>query len=138
MSKLSFDIGTAAAIGGYIAAFVGAILYAFSRQPKQTIQNYKELAESQEKRIADLEAKAEAQHADHIESIKAIADLQGQIKVYKELPLQEMATAMQKISSTNDNILNILQKSAITLAVDTHDAANAVAEVKADLSKKKR
>lgn len=131
MSKLSFDLGSAAAIGGYIAAFVGAILYAFSRQPKQTIANYKELAESQEKRITALEAQAKIDHENHISNIKAIADLQGQIKVYKELPLQELAEA-------NKNILNILQQSAITLAIDTHDAASAVAEVKTDLKNKRK
>lgn len=104
MSKLSFDLGSAAAIGGYIAAFVGAILYAFSRQPKQTIANYKELAESQEKRITALEAQATIDYQNHIDNIKAIADLQGQIKVYKELPLQEMAAAMQDISTVNQGI----------------------------------
>lgn len=104
MNAITFDIGTAVAIGGYVAAAVGAVLYALSRQPKQTIQNYKELAESQEKRISALEAQATIDRQNHIDNNKAIADLQGQIKVYKELPLQEMAAAMQDISAVNQGI----------------------------------
>ena len=104
MHAIAFDFGTAAAIGGYVAAAVGAVLYALSRQPKVTIENYKELAESQEKRITALEAQAAIDYQNHIDNIKAIADLQGQIKVYKELPLQEMAAAMQDISTVNQGI----------------------------------
>lgn len=97
------------AIIGYISLAVGSILALFSRIPKQTITNYEQLSVAQEKRIAALEEQSKVDHKNHLENIKAIADLQGQIKVYKELPLQEMAKAIE----SNRQILLSLQSSAI-------------------------
>jgi len=113
------------AIIGYISLIVGSILALFSRLPKQTIENYEQLSVAQEKRIAALEDQSKIDHKNHLENIKAIADLQGQIKVYKELPLQEMATAMQKISEvnetiarSNEQILKTLNASAVIASED--------------------
>lgn len=97
------------AIIGYISLAVGSALALFSRIPKQTITNYEQLSIAQEKRIAALEEQSKVDHKNHLENIKAIADLQGQIKVYKELPLQEMAKAIE----SNRQILLSLQSSAI-------------------------
>lgn len=123
------------AVIGYISLLVGSILALFSRIPKQTIANYEQLSVAQEKRIAALEDQSKIDHKNHLENIKAIADLQGQIKVYKELPLQEMAKAMQDISEgnkaiaeSNRQILLSLQSSAIIAADDreilTHPTQN--------------
>ena len=113
------------AIIGYISLAVGSILALFSRIPKQTITNYEQLSVAQEKRIAALEEQSKVDHKNHLENIKAIADLQGQIKVYKELPLQEMAKAMQDISDgnkaiaeSNRQILLSLQRSAMIASED--------------------
>lgn len=113
------------AIIGYISLLVGSILALFSRIPKQTITNYEQLSVAQEKRIAALEEQSKIDHKNHLENIKAIADLQGQIKVYKELPLQKMAKAMQDISDgnkaiaeSNRQILLSLQSSAIIVSED--------------------
>lgn len=97
------------AIIGYISLAVGSALALFSRIPKQTITNYEQLSIAQEKRIAALEERSKVDHKNHLENIKAIADLQGQIKVYKELPLQEIAKAIE----SNRQILLSLQSSAI-------------------------
>lgn len=113
------------AIIGYVSLLVGSILALFSRIPKQTITNYEQLSVAQEKRIAALEEQSKVDHKNHLENIKAIADLQGQIKVYKELPLQEMAKAMQDISDgnkaiaeSNRQILLSLQSSAMIASED--------------------
>ena len=113
------------AIIGYISLAVGSALALFSRIPKQTITNYEQLSIAQEKRIAALEEQSKIDHKNHLENIKAIADLQGQIKVYKELPLQEMAKAMQDISDgnkaiaeSNRQILISLQSSAMIASQD--------------------
>ena len=113
------------AIIGYISLAVGSILALFSRIPKQTITNYEQLSVAQEKRIAALEEQSKIDHKNHLENIKAIADLQGQIKVYKELPLQQMAKAMQDISEgnkaiaeSNRQILLSLQSSAMIASED--------------------
>ena len=104
MNTTAIDIGTIVSVSGYVSFIIGGILYARSKVPSQTIQNYKELAESQEKRISALEAQATIDYQNHIDNIKDVADLQGQIKVYKELALQEMAAAMQDISTVNQGI----------------------------------
>lgn len=88
---------------------ISSIFYLRSQLPKQTIQNQKELIETYEKRLKALEDQAEQDKKQHIENVKAIAELQGQIKVYKELPLQEIAKAIE----SNRQILLSLQSSAI-------------------------
>lgn len=99
---------------GYVVGIGGGILALFSRIPKQTITNYEQLSIAQEKRIAALEEQSKVDHKNHLENIKAIADLQGQIKVYKELPLQEMAKAIE----SNRQILLSLQRSAMIASED--------------------
>lgn len=110
---------------GYIVGIGGGVLALISRIPKQTITNYEQLSVAQEKRIKALEDQSKVDHKNHLENIKAIADLQGQIKVYKELPLREMAKAMQDISDgnkaiaeSNRQILLSLQNSAVIAAGD--------------------
>lgn len=110
---------------GYVSLVVGSILALFSRIPKQTISNQKDLIETYEKRLKALEDQKDEDRKQHIENVKAIAELQGQIKVYKELPLQEMATAMQEISrvnktiaESNTEILRTLKDSALIAADD--------------------
>lgn len=110
---------------GYIVGVGGGILALFSRIPKQTISNQKDLIETYEKRLKALEDQSAEDRRNHLEQVRAIADLQGQIKVYKELPLQEMATAMQRISQvnetiakSNEQILKTLNASAIIAAGD--------------------
>lgn len=116
------------AIVGYISLAVSAILTLFSRIPKQTIENQKELIDTYEKRLKSLEDQRELDRKQHIDNVKAIAELQGQIKVYKELPLQEMADAMKQISDvnktiaeSNQEILKTLKSSALIAAEDRVD-----------------
>lgn len=120
---MQLDLSTAINVVGFAAFIVGGLLYARSKVPTQTIVNYKLLTESQEKRIKALEDQSKADQKNHLDNVKALADLQGQIKVYKELPLQEMASAMQKISAVNEviaesnkKILERLDSSAHLLA----------------------
>ncbi|CAB4183069.1 hypothetical protein UFOVP1439_56 [uncultured Caudovirales phage] len=95
---------------GYISLIIGSILALASRIPKQTITNQKELIETYEKRLKALEDQKEEDRKQHIENVKAIAELQGQINVYKELPLQQMADTMREIAQTNKKILEIVSK----------------------------
>lgn len=131
-------------IGAYLVGIGGSVLALFSRIPKQTIQNQKDLIETYEKRLKALEDQALEDKKQHIENVRAIADLQGQIKVYKELPLQEMASAMQEISrvnkgiaDSNTEILRTLKASAITLAENTTETMHGTAQVAIDLKKNK-
>lgn len=110
---------------GYVALVAGSALAIFSRIPKQTITNQKDLIETYEKRLKALEEQGKEDQRQHIQNVKDIADLQGQIKVYKELPLQEMAGAMKDISevnkqiaASNQEILKTLKSSAVIAAGD--------------------
>lgn len=129
---------------GYIALAIGSVLTLFSRIPKQTIANQKDLIDTYEKRLKTLEDQGKEDKKQHIENVKAIAELQGQIKVYKELPLQDMALAMKEMASasrTNADysreILKTLKSSAKTLAFDTEQTMQGTAEVALELKKNK-
>jgi flagellar motility protein MotE (MotC chaperone) len=87
---------------------ISSVFYLRSQLPKQTIQNQKELIETYEKRLKALEDQANEDKKQHIENVKAIADLQGQIKVYKEIPLQSIADSMKELAATNRQILALL------------------------------
>ena len=128
---MQIDLNLAFSVIGYSGFIIGGILYARSKVPNQTITNYKLLSESQDKRIKGLEDQSKIDQKNHMDNIKAIADLQGQIKVYKELPLQEMAAAMQKMSTVNEGIAKsnelilaaIRSSNAVTAATLAHDTA---------------
>lgn len=113
---MQVDFNTIFNSAGYLGFIVGSLLYARSKVPNQTITNYKLLTESQEKRIAALEEQKKLDQETQVENIKAIADLQGQLKTYKDLPLKEIAEALGKISNSNELILSTLNKSAVILA----------------------
>lgn len=89
---------------------ISSILAIRSQIPKQTIANQKELIETYEKRLKALEDQAELDKKQHLENVKAIAELQGQINVYKELPLQQMADSMREIAQTNKKILTLIKE----------------------------
>lgn len=96
-----------------ISAFfliVSSIIYLKSQLPKQTIANQKELIETYEKRLKALEDQAELDKKQHLENVKAIAELQGQLKVYKEIPLQQIADSMKELSATNKKILTLIKE----------------------------
>lgn len=93
-----------------IFLIISSALAIVSRLPKQTIENQKTLIETYEKRLKALEDQKEEDRKQHIENVKAIAELQGQINVYKELPLQQMADSMREIAQTNKKILNIIKE----------------------------
>jgi len=89
---------------------VSSFLAIKSQIPKQTIENQKTLIETYEKRLKALEDQKEEDRKQHIENVKAIAELQGQINVYKELPLQQMADSMREIAQTNKKILTLIKE----------------------------
>lgn len=69
-----------------------AYLIVKSRIPKETIDQQSKLIETLQGRVKALE---DAHHSNQ----KAIGTLEGQIKVYKELPLQEIAKSLQVLET---------------------------------------
>lgn len=113
----SQSIGAIINITGYIALIVGAILILKS---KIKTDNIKDLTE----RVKILEKEREYSREQHIENQKAISNLEGQLKTYKEIPLQQIANSLEslpKLVESNGKILSVLQKSA-AIAADDADA----------------
>jgi hypothetical protein len=106
----------------------GSILYARNRIPQQNVQNLTALTNTYEKRIKALEDELRDNHKLQLQNVSAIADLQGQVKVYKELPLRELADGINEVvkisrdnALSNQHILETLQESAIALSTEKHD-----------------
>lgn len=100
-------------------AFVGGVfIYTRGRIPQQTIKNLQDLADSQTKSITELKE-------GRIEDAKVMARLEGQLALYKELPLRELANGIKNVvriskdnADSNHKILNELKKSSIIAAED--------------------
>jgi len=100
-------------------AFVGGtLLYFRSRIPQQNVKNLTILTDTYEKRIKALEDELNENHNLQLANVKAIADLQGQIKVYKDLPLRELADGIKAVNTSNQRIVDILERNATIAAAD--------------------
>lgn len=113
MSILSL-IGYIAGAVGFLAVIASAIVVTRSATSKQTIDSQKDLIDTlikgkdeQKDQIADLLGK-------HIESTKAIAGLQGQVDVLKNIPLKEISGDLKSISA-GMNSLSTNQKEIVQL-----------------------
>jgi hypothetical protein len=106
----------------------GSILYARNRIPQQNVQNLTALVSTYEKRIKAMEDELKDSHNLQLQNVSAIADLQGQVKVYKELPLRELADGINEVvkiskenAVSNQHILETLQRSAAALSTEKRD-----------------
>lgn len=109
----SQSIGTAINITGYLALVVGAVLILKSKIKTDNINDLTE-------RVKILEKEREYAREQHIENQKAISNLEGQLKTYKEIPLQQIANSLSQLFDSNGQILSVLQKSAVIAAEDAH------------------
>lgn len=110
-------LGWAGSVFGLVALITGAVMIIRSTATKTTIIQQKELIDilnasrdEQRVQIQDLNEK-------HIESSKAIAGLQGQVDVLKNIPLKEIsadmksiATQMNSLSTNQQEITNLLKQ----------------------------
>lgn len=84
-----------------VAALVWAI---FKNQTvRATIVSQKELIDTLTAQVSELRTL-------HIENEKAISRLSGQVEVYKELPLTQIANSMESIAKNQQEIIRILKK----------------------------
>lgn len=91
-------------IAEIIAAVILAVLFIKSRLPEKTIDQQKRLIDALSGRVDELTRS-------HNENREAIAELNGQIRVYKELPLQEIAKSLQILETLPANIQTMQQES---------------------------
>jgi hypothetical protein len=99
----------------------GTLIYFKSRIPQENVKNLIILTDTYEKRIKALEDELKDNHQIQLSNVSAIADLQGQVKVYKELPLQELAEGIKQNNEISNKILDTLNKSADIAEAVAHD-----------------
>lgn len=90
--------------GTIVIAGIAAIFWAVFKNAtvKQTIQSQKDLIDTLTIQVDELRKL-------HLDNEKAISKLSGQVEVYKELPLGDMAASMKAMSETQVRILELLK-----------------------------
>jgi septal ring factor EnvC (AmiA/AmiB activator) len=88
-------------------------------------ENLKDLKE----RVEILERERDEARVQHVENQKAIANLEGQLSTYKEIPLKQIAESLQELSKSNEKILTVLEGSAIIAATDRDTLLNTSSHV---------
>ena len=102
---------------GYIGYVVGAVVILFS---KTKSDNIKDLLD----RVKILESDREDARAQHVDNQRAIANLEGQLSTYKEIPLKSIAQSLEslpKIVESNQKILDTLKSSAHIAIAEAQD-----------------
>jgi hypothetical protein len=114
---------------GFITLVIGAIAYIKSTTRKvndtastELISNLTKLREIDREEFNNRLKSLEAQH---VEDAKLLANMQGQIATYKEIPLERLAKAMEAMAVdtranavSNSAILDTLKRSALIAATD--------------------
>ena len=95
---------------GYILGVAGAITILFSRVKNENLKDLRarvEILENERKEYKELlETEREQARKQHVSNREAIAKLQGQVEIYKDLQLKSIA-------ETNRKILDVLKSSAL-------------------------
>ena len=115
---MNSTISLAITISGYISLVVGAILVLMSKVKTDNLNDLKE-------RVDILEKELRYAKDEHMENQKAISNLQGQLQTYKEIPLKSIASSLDKLSDSNNRILETLKGSAVIAATDRDALVNA-------------
>ncbi len=107
------------AIIGYAALAVSSalVIIANRQNAKSKIKddNIKDLVA----RVEILEKEREYAREQHLENQKAIAHLEGQLKTYKDIPLQQIADSIKALATTQDAVLKRMNESA---KISKHEA----------------
>lgn len=91
---------------GYLVGVVGAVTIIFSKVKTDNLNDLKE-------RVDILEKERDEARKQHLENQKAIANLEGQLATYKEIPLKSIAKSLDELSTSNGKILDRLENSAV-------------------------
>lgn len=91
--------------GTVVVAGIAAIFFAVfkDKTTRAIITQQKDLIDTLSAQVGELRTL-------HMDNEKAISRLEGQVEVYKELPLSKIATAMEQITLTQGKILKELEK----------------------------
>lgn len=143
-------IGYIAGGFGLISVVAASVVIVKSTTAKTTIAQQNELIVVLTQSKNEQKEQIGVLQGQHAEAMKAIANMQGQIDILKNIPLVNIDTTLKAIATFNENlaasnaqivdtnnkILESLTSSASTLAKNTADVADAVEHVKSDLKSK--
>jgi hypothetical protein len=87
-------------IAGIVAVFFAVFK---DKTTRAIITQQKDLIDTLSAQVSELRTL-------HMDNEKAISRLEGQVEVYKELPLSKIAAAMEQITKTQGKILKELEK----------------------------
>jgi hypothetical protein len=93
---------------GYAGYVVGAVIILASKTKNDNLKDLKE-------RVDILERERTEARQQHIDNQKAIANLEGQLQTYKEIPLKSIARSLESLPvlvDSNDKILKTLENTA--------------------------
>lgn len=99
MDTLHFN--TFITVTGYISLVISAILVLTSKVKTDNLNDLKE-------RVDILEKELKYAHDQHNDNQKAIANLEGQLTTYKEIPLKSIANSLAKLSYSNSKLLKVV------------------------------
>jgi len=131
---------------GVVALVSGGMLTIFSSRSKMNESVSTELiSKLTELRKADKEEwqkRLDVLEEQHVDDVKALSSMAGQIDVLKSIPLVNIDTTLQNIAKFNKSIMEVnskildrLETSATDLVTSNEVTATAVKKVKADLEK---
>lgn len=102
-----------AEILGVIAGVAGviALIWLFVRRNISTDvqKNQTELIQTLKDRLDIMETENKELKKSHIENARNIGELQGQVKVLRDIPLKEIAESMAKVSQSQEHIIQLLK-----------------------------
>lgn len=90
--------------GLIVISGIAGVIFAIFKDgtTKATIQSQKDLIDTLSTQVTQLRTL-------HIENEKAIAELKGQVSVYKELPLSELSNSMRELAKAQSEILKLIK-----------------------------
>lgn len=99
-------IGVILALAGLIAL----VLVATRRNVDKEVQkNQDTLIQTLKDRLDIVESENKELKKSHIDNARSIGDLQGQIKVLRDIPLKEIAVSMAKVAESQEHIIKLLK-----------------------------
>jgi uncharacterized membrane-anchored protein YhcB (DUF1043 family) len=122
---------------GYIGYIAGAVAVFINRSSKEAQKTKDNNLKDLKDRVEILENERKESREQHLENQKAIANLEGQLSTYKEIPLKSIAKSLESLpvlAESNDKILKTLEHTAKVTTEISKTQAKAVLEVKEDLA----
>lgn len=91
---VSIILAVSGIVGVFYANAKNKLAKTTTENYEKTIKSYKEIVESQERKINSLTDDMREVRNLHTESVKMIGELQGELRTWKQLPIKELSDNM--------------------------------------------